>query len=37
MKMTKYFYHIFTIKDVLGDETYTLSYFHKKSVTICNN
>ena len=35
MKLTKYLYHVLTIKDVLNGEIYTLAYFHKNSVTSC--
>ena len=37
MKLIKYLYHVLTIKDVLDDGVYTLSYFHKNSVKSCNN
>ena len=37
MKLTKYIYHVLTIKDMLDDGIYNLSYFHKNSVTGCNN
>ena len=37
MKLIKYLYHVLTIKDVLDDGIYTLSYFHKNSVKSCNN
>ena len=37
MKMTKYLCHVLTIKRyALDDRVYTLAYFHKNSVTSCN-
>ena len=37
MKLTKYLCHVLTIKDMLDDGIYTLSYFHKNSVTSYDN
>ena len=37
MKLIKYLYHVLTIKDMLDDGIYTLSYFHKNSAKSYNN
>ena len=35
MKLSKYIWHAFMIKDMLDNGIYTLTYFHKDNVTRC--